>query len=70
METLRYVEPGHPDSLERCPVCASHGVVSVTRGVEIAPGVRQYYAGQGACPRCVRLGFIPADYGYLLGELI
>lgn len=58
-----YIPAGHPDSDERCPVCASHGVISVQVGVEIAPGIREYSQVQRPCPRCVRLGFIPADYG-------
>lgn len=65
METLGYTPAGHPDSDERCPVCASHGVIAVTRAVEIAPAVYEHVPGQAPCPRCMRLGFISAGYGVI-----
>lgn len=55
----------HPLETERCSECAGHGVVSVRIGVEISPGVREYHRGQRACNKCVRLGIIPANYGYI-----
>lgn len=63
--STKYLEPGHPDSDERCPVCVSHGVLSASRTVEVSPGVYERRDGQKPCPRCVRLGFISADYGVI-----
>jgi hypothetical protein len=64
-QDTEYIEPGHPDSNERCPVCASHGVVSIMRAIEASPGIYEHRSGQGPCPRCVRLGYVRPDYGIM-----
>jgi hypothetical protein len=61
---LHFVPAGHPDSAERCYMCASHGAVSSTISVEVSPGLFEYRYGMRPCPRCVRLGFVSGDTFY------